>query len=316
MVEIALVVGKHATSPEFFLQYIAELQQILDDLPEMMDKVLAAREMAQRPVTSGTPTVHFHIDHTDKGNLRVSYIPEFPRDFGQEYREYSHHNGYDPVNSLIFIHGFDHLWSTRSEAPSEHDNDLTFALNRQLLKVVVGIVAAVDNQLCQHFNVSSRWRLEEELSGEIVLLSPQEVVERSAATLTAAVAAQEASERERVESPLRPLRARLQRWDTQYGMDPGRIVSLVEAFSPCRVPFDGRVTILATHFRMNATSATFTPGTVRSMKNTLATLGMQIPEAEITLDEARRLAQRYLGRIRERPRRIVESRLPHQQPHD
>jgi hypothetical protein len=40
------------------------------------------------------------------------------------------------------------------------------------------------------------------------------------------------------------------------------------------------------------------------MKNTLARLGILLPEAEITLDEARRLAQHYLGKIRNRPSKV------------
>lgn len=43
------------------------------------------------------------------------------------------------------------------------------------------------------------------------------------------------------------------------------------------------------------------------MKNTLARLKMSLPEAEITLDEARWLAQHYLGKIRDRPSKASRS---------
>lgn len=229
--------------------------------------------------------------------MRVSYVPEFPWEFGQVATQYDYHSGGYPVNSLLFFKGFDDLWNSQEMMSSRRQEDLVFALKRNIVAAVVGVVRDAEARVARHCNIISRWQFVEDPSGNFQLLSPEEVNERDKAE----AATKEAEIRYRAEAPIRQLKERLEGWNRQYGMDPRRIVGLVEAFHPCRVPFAGRAEIMVQHFGMKSPPSTLQPGTVRSIKNTLAALGETMPEAAIPLAEARTLAQRYLGRIRERP---------------
>ncbi len=296
LVQIATIAAKHLRNPDGILRIVDEVRQNLDDLPERIDKLVDAKS-AKNPVMADKPKVSFIVSKLGNGNLRVSYLPEFPKDFGQKLSQYSHHAGYDPVNSLLFFRGFGVLWASQVDASPDPHTDLIIALQRNLVGAVVGVVRDAEARLGRHCTIVSRWHFIEDLSGNFQLLSPDEVEERTKAE----VAAKKSEALYRADAPMRKRRELLERWNEKYGMDPRRIVALIEAFHPCRVPFDGRTEILVRHFGMKGSPSELQPGTVRSIKNTLTSLGEPMLEAAIPLEEARALAQRYLGRIRKRP---------------
>jgi hypothetical protein len=315
LIEIGMIIGRHLEHPTDILSYVHDIEYNLNELPERIERMMEYRQNAQSPVVKeGMPNVHFHIDHTIKGNLRVSYVPEYPRDFGQWPYEYQHHGGYDPVNTLLFIKDYSSLRAAQTEASNDPQADLFYALMGELMGVVVKIVKEAEHQLRRHCNIISKWQFAEEPSGVFVLLTPEVVDQREQAAVAEALAKKEAEDRERIEKPMREHKQRVDRWASEYGIEPARIVALTQAFNPCRVPFDDRVKILTQHFNLRD-SPILDSETVRRMARTLSLLGMPIPAAEITLDEARALAQRHLGRIRNRPSKAVRPKPEADQGH-
>jgi len=300
LIDIAAVAGKHLHRPDDILDYVFDIQYELEELPQKIEDAVSAREGAERPATAGKPNVHFVINHTDKGNLRVSYFPEFPRDFGQFDWEYKHHGGRNPVNTLLFIKRFDKLWRSQRELSDDPQLDLKMALRRELLGVLVRVVEFSEAEIGKRFKIISRWQFLEDEDGQIQLLNPEEVKERERTMAADKEAADEAAVLDRSGRPKRERRALLDQCAGYYGIDPGRLVALMEAFQPSRVPFEGRVTILVRHFGMTTGPVPLSPTTIRRLKIAMSALDMPIPAAEITDAEARTLAKKYLGRIRSR----------------
>ncbi|MBY3433596.1 hypothetical protein HFN89_05485 [Rhizobium laguerreae] len=291
LIELKVAVAKHIKEPSIYFRYIQDIKANFIWLDERLDSVFEAVKRAERKGLERPMNVQLVIEPTDKGNLRVSYVPEHPQDFGHMIHEYRHHGGHDPINSLIFLTDWRPLWASQSMTSSDPDEDLHLALMRELLITVVALTEYTTERLSKICSVSSKWRFVREANGEYALLSPQQIDAKAEAD----GAEKARAARERIEAPQKEY---LRKSASRFGIEPLRLVALVEAFSRCRVPFAGRVRILRRHYGMKSD---LTPGEVRSMKNTFADLKMSLPEAEITLDEARRLAQYYLGKIRNRP---------------
>lgn len=307
LARLSAFVGKHTKNPELYLEVVDELLLNLEDLPSAMREMTQARKrglstgFGGRAPTDGTPRVAFFIDHTSKGNLRVSYFPEFPRDFAQTEDEYVHHRGYDPVNSLLFIHDFDRLWEYRSgKNPPWMDrhekSELHLRLMCELLDITVDIVKSAEEELGKHYELLSTSRFARTPSGELELLSGEEVERRE----TAAKTAKEEIENERREAPLR---SELDQWANEFGMQPSRIITLVSSFSPLRVPMSGRIEVMVQRFGMKRPSSVATfDGTVRRMRNVLEQLDIKIEDEPLAIETARELARDCLGKIRGVPR--------------
>jgi hypothetical protein len=298
LMELTAVAVAHNLDRGLFFGYLLDLKSNLVKLDTRLESVAeavnqAGKRLARRGIARPL-NVALVVDITSKGNLRVSYVPEHPRDFGHTDEQYRHHGGHDPINTLLFVKDFERLWAAQSKVSADPDEDFQLAFLREVLITVVTLTEYAAARLVRCCDVISRWRFARESSGRFALLSPQELEERAQAV---------AAEREKaaLDAVEAPDRENLRRWTLYFGMEPARIIAIVQSFSPCRVPFSGRVKILRRHFDLKGSPSGLDPGIVRSMKNTLARLGIPLPKAEIPLEEARWLAQHYLGKIRERP---------------
>jgi hypothetical protein len=296
LIELATAVAKHVEQPSAYFRYIQDIRMNFVRLDERFDSISESVRQSERQGFQRPMDVHLVIAPTDKGNLRVSYVPERPRDFGHMVHEYRHHGGHDPINSLIFLNDWRPLWNSQSATSPDPEEDFHLALMRDLLITVVALTEYTTHRLSKVCNVISRWRFIMEPNGVYSLLSPQQIETKAEAD---AVAKRRAA-LELIEAPQRDY---LRKAAVTFGIEPLRLVTLVEAFSPCRVPFDGRIKILRRHYGLKSE---LTAGDVRTMKNTFVRLQIPLPQSEITLDEARRLAQHYLGKIRKRPSKVSE----------
>lgn len=218
LIDLKAAVAKHIKEPAIYFRYIQDIKVNFVWLDGRLDSVAEAVKRAERNGIKRPMQVHLVIEPTNKGNLRVSYVPEHPQDFGHMVHEYRHHGGHDPINSLIFLDDWQPLWASQSRTSSDPDEDLHLALMRELLITVVALTEYTAERLSKICSVSSKWCFIREPKGEYVLLSPQEIEAKAKAD----AAAKEKAALERIEAPQRE---DLRNWGKRFGIEPQRLVA-------------------------------------------------------------------------------------------
>lgn len=293
----AAIIGVHVRYPETLLGYLDEVQSSLAELHSNIDRMLEFRrsKIRGRDATTEKPAVHFVIEMTEKGNLRVSYFPVRPSDFGQSRYQYGYHSGNYPVNQLIFMREFVHIWDTSTDIhPSEA---LDRVIRREILETAVGVVEEAAALVAKHCVIATSWKFERsdgDPSG-YELVSPEEFAERDERRVEAERVARDNAAEEDRKAKL----AVLASWKDEYGMEPARILAVLEGLRAVRIPLPGCVEIMVRNFGLTRPDdVAMFEGLTRRMRNRLAALGIPMEEADITHDEARALARQHLGAVR------------------
>lgn len=301
----AAIIGAHVEKPGALLGRLEEVQFEFGELASAIERMNECG-----PRTDGSvryrPKVHFVIELTSKGNLRVSYCPENPAEFGQSRYQYGYHAGGRPVNELLFFRDFDRIWDDfEAFRPAEV---LDRIIAREIMKTAVGVIEEAERQVGLYCEILTAWKFEksDDAPSGYRLLSPGDLAEREerqkeAERLDVVRAADEVR---------RAKAAEVSGWKSAYRMEPTRILGLLDALRTVRIPMAGCVEIMVLKFGLERPDdvAKF-EGITRSMRNRIAALGLVPDDVGVSPDDARALAREFLGAVRKpwRPARTEDN---------
>ncbi|MCS4089289.1 hypothetical protein [Rhizobium sp. BK176] len=251
--------------------------------------------------SSEKPKVSLVVEFTSQGNLWVYWVPIDYATFGWMRSDYREFGARRPVNELLMLHDFSLLWD--SENFRDGNGELEAIVRYEVFRTALMLVETATNELSAHCEVVERWKfVQKDHSDRFDLLSPfdqekldQVARDKRSLEIEEAAALELMSKEQRHAEML----SRVAQWEAQFGMHPAVLLGINDRFQEIKTPLPGRAVIMTKEFGFRPPSdlSTFA-GTMRTMRNTLQALNIQITPASLGKDAARDLARRHCGTVR------------------